>query len=314
MTSRVQVDGLQRCFYVHPDNVATVRRSLDVNVAIIVRPDRFLAASGAVQLLVETERGVHTRVFLAEHGSLRFLVVYGRVERQRTTSLGLDYALTQEVVSFLGVARLVGTFVAGSVRADEPASTIYIPHDFVGLGPHDQTRSRGRGVGFRTIDMFEPFCPSVRDALVAQQPAMDFACRTSGIYACFHGWPRVETEAELRRYEQDGYDVVGQTLDPEATLAKEAGTHYAALVATVDDTDLRERLIGGDDRARTELARYVTTCRERMFRLFLAALPALHHLENRPCDCEHQAARRQFRSEAFYYRPAYLCPDWDDSD
>jgi purine nucleoside phosphorylase len=301
-------NGIARCLYVHPDNVIQARRELRLNVAVVARPDAFMERTGVTQVLVETDAGVHTRAFLAKHNAISFLVIYGRVDRQRTTSAELNYALTQEVVSYLGIRCLIGTFVVGSVRADDQAGTVYIPSDFVGLGSHQVTRARGRGVGFRTIDMYEPFCPAARSSLAAQLAAVDFPARAGGVYACFHGWPRVETQAELRRYEHEGYDIVGQTLDPEATLAKEAGTHYAALAATVDDSDLRERLIAGDASARRALSGLVIVGRERMFELFLAALPALNDIRS-GCDCAEQAARRQRRSDHFYYRPDYLCLD-----
>ena len=54
-----------------------------------------------------------------------------------------------------------------------------------------------------------------------------------GVYGCTQG-PRLETAAEIRRLHNDGCDVVGMTLMPEAALARELGFKYAALSLCVN--------------------------------------------------------------------------------
>ena len=46
--------------------------------------------------------------------------------------------------------------------------------------------------------------------------------------------PRLETAAEIRRFKQDGCDLVGMTSMPEAALAREAGLDYASLCVTAN--------------------------------------------------------------------------------
>ena len=53
-------------------------------------------------------------------------------------------------------------------------------------------------------------------------------CLPAGTYVCADG-PRYETGAEVRLFASWGGDVVGMTGVPEATLAREAGIHYAAV-------------------------------------------------------------------------------------
>src|SRR5437867_1898599 len=126
MTSRPWTTTLATCLYVHPDNVQLARRELAVHVAIIARPDAFMQRTSATQVIVETERGIHNRVYIGKHAGIPFLIIYGRVDRERATSAELGYALNQEVVSFLGVSCLIGCFVVGSVRAADAAGTIYV--------------------------------------------------------------------------------------------------------------------------------------------------------------------------------------------
>ena len=44
--------------------------------------------------------------------------------------------------------------------------------------------------------------------------------------------PRLETAAEIRRFGQDGCDLIGMTTMPEAALAREAGLDYACISVT----------------------------------------------------------------------------------
>ena len=48
------------------------------------------------------------------------------------------------------------------------------------------------------------------------------------VYAATQG-PRLETAAEINRFERDGADVVGMTGMPEAALARELAIPYAAI-------------------------------------------------------------------------------------
>ena len=51
---------------------------------------------------------------------------------------------------------------------------------------------------------------------------------TEGVYAAVQG-PRLETAAEIDKYERDGATIVGMTGMPEASLAREVNLPYAAI-------------------------------------------------------------------------------------
>jgi 5'-methylthioinosine phosphorylase len=78
------------------------------------------------------------------------------------------------------------------------------------------------------IDFTQPYLQSMRER--CQKAALDAGCGLveGGVYACVQG-PRLETAAEIDRYERDGATVVGMTGMPEAALARELGVSYAAL-------------------------------------------------------------------------------------
>ncbi len=298
---------MQECVYVHPDNIEHTRRELNLKIAVVARPDAFMQENGCRQLIVETERGIHTRCYLAEYQHIPFLIVYGRFERRRSTSHDIDYALTQEAISALGIENVIGTFVTGSIGEMTKAGSVYIPHDFVGMGGYNQSRNKERG--FRNVDMFLPFCGGLRRCLISAASYSPFLVYPEGIYVSFHGYPRIETSAELDFYQQMGWDIVGQTIDPEATLAREAGCHYASLAVTIDDRELRERFLTNDVTAREEIDVNIGRGREKTFSLFLQALPDIHSMTEPKCNCVQQRLHVGSRSRYFYYRPRYLCTD-----
>lgn len=83
------------------------------------------------------------------------------------------------------------------------------------------------------VDLTHPFSAQLRDRLQAAAGSAGVAVFDGGCYACFNG-PRLETAAEIRKLARDGCDLVGQTLMPEAGLAREVGLDYAALCPIVN--------------------------------------------------------------------------------
>jgi 5'-methylthioadenosine phosphorylase len=73
------------------------------------------------------------------------------------------------------------------------------------------------------------FCPSLRLAFQTTLAEEGCAFSSKGTYVCVEG-PRLETPAEVRKYEAHGADVIGNTLAPEVFLAKELQLCYASLV------------------------------------------------------------------------------------
>ncbi|MGB9093714.1 MAG: 5'-methylthioadenosine phosphorylase, partial [Gallionella sp.] len=68
----------------------------------------------------------------------------------------------------------------------------------------------------------------LHSAEVAQQPCMD-----GGVYAATQG-PRLDSIAEINRYERDGADMVGMTGMPETALAKELELDYAIIAVVAN--------------------------------------------------------------------------------
>jgi 5'-methylthioinosine phosphorylase len=83
------------------------------------------------------------------------------------------------------------------------------------------------------IDVTEPFSADLRLALVAAAREAEVECHDGGVYGVTQG-PRLESTAEVNRFERDGVDFLGMTAMPEASLARELGLNYACLSLLVN--------------------------------------------------------------------------------
>ena len=78
------------------------------------------------------------------------------------------------------------------------------------------------------IDFTYPFDSTLRKNLLNVTDNLPISLVSTGVYAAVQG-PRLETAAEIDRYEKDGATIVGMTCMPEAALARELKIAYMAL-------------------------------------------------------------------------------------
>jgi 5'-methylthioadenosine phosphorylase len=118
----------------------------------------------------------------------------------------------------------VGT--VGSMKKTIQPGDLVIPHDFI-----DATKSRSQTFFDDQrvhVDMTEPFCSALRDALQKGcEKIPNVAFHEGGVYLVTEG-PRLETAAEIKLYSMVA-DIVGMTLVPEVVLAREKGMCFASL-------------------------------------------------------------------------------------
>jgi len=295
---------ISNSLYVNFQSLAEAKEKFNVKIAVIARPDWFFMNNSYQHVLIETKMGIHNRCFLTSYQDIPFLIIYGRFNRVRTTSQNINFMLTQEVLSSIGIETIVGTFTCGSIKPDSCAGEVYILNDIVGMGGYDHTRNENNG--FRNVDMLNPFCSEATEILKNATLSLEFPVKNEGIYVCFHGYPRIETLTELDFYSANGWDVVGQTADVEATLAREAGCHYVGIATTIDDRKLRLRFLANDLTARKSIDEHITTGRKKTFELFLAALPSLNKMKAITCNCQKQKEHVTNKSNHFNYLPSFM--------
>jgi 5'-methylthioinosine phosphorylase len=173
---------------------------------------------GAIEA-TRTEIAGHEVVFLARHG------VGHTVPPHR-----INFRANIAGLKKLGCTAVIATNAVGSLRRDLTPASFMLPDQFI-----DFTRARVLTFydgddenGVKHADVTEPYCPTVRQWLMAAALERNEPCVNGGVYLCAEG-PRFETPAEIRLFAQWGADLVGMTGLPEVVLARELGLCYATL-------------------------------------------------------------------------------------
>ena len=123
----------------------------------------------------------------------------------------------------IGVRAVFATTAVGSLRADWGPGTLVVLDDLIDFCLTRTGKTFFDDTPVHT-DVTRPYSEPLRQALLATGEDV----RDGGTYLCADG-PRYETAAEVRLFASWGAHVVGMTGIPEATLAREAGLHYAGV-------------------------------------------------------------------------------------
>lgn len=128
-----------------------------------------------------------------------------------------------------GASAILSVASVGGIRSDLKPGTLIVPHQII-----DYTWGRSATFFDRTdepvrhIDFTHPYNADLRQHVLDCAERTGEAMIDGSVYAATQG-PRLETAAEIDRFERDGADVVGMTGMPEASLAREINLPYAAI-------------------------------------------------------------------------------------
>ncbi len=160
----------------------------------------------------------HPVAFLARHG-------YGHTIPPHE----VNYRANIWALCKRGATAIVSVASVGGIRADLRPGDLIIPHQILDYTwGRKMTYHEGRDSAVVHIDFTEPYDRGLRASLIKAAGLAGIAVKDSAVYAATQG-PRLETAAEINRYERDGADVVGMTGMPEAALARELNVPYAAI-------------------------------------------------------------------------------------
>ena len=162
-------------------------------------------------------------VFLARHG-------YGHTIPPHLVNYRANiWALKQAKVS-----AIVSVASVGGIREDFEPGTLVIPDQIIDYTwGRKSTYYDGGEQPVRHIDFTHPYDKNLRQRLIDAARAAGEFVFDGGVYATTQG-PRLETAAEINRFERDGADLVGMTGMPEALLARELDLPYAAINVVVN--------------------------------------------------------------------------------
>ncbi len=189
----------------------------------------------------------HQEVVRTPYGEPSGALSFGRIGKQDVVFLarhGYGHTIPPHLVNYRAniwalahgakATRIVSVASVGGIRADLKPGSLIAPHQII-----DYTW--GREVTFHDrldvpvvhIDFTEPYDKLLRQQLIEAAARAGEKMLDGAVYAATQG-PRLETAAEINRYERDGADIVGMTGMPEASLAREAGIPYAALTVVAN--------------------------------------------------------------------------------
>ena len=183
----------------------------------------------------------HREVMRTPYGDPSGAVTFGQLGGQPVAFLarhGYGHTISPHEVNYranlwalhkIGASGVVSVASVGSIRADLKPGDIVIPHQLIDYTwGRKSTYHEGCGVAVRHVDFTDPYDPALRQQLIEAAARAGMTVSDAAVYAVTQG-PRLETAAEIDRFERDGADLVGMTAMPEAVLARELGLPYAAI-------------------------------------------------------------------------------------
>ena len=141
----------------------------------------------------------------------------------------INYRANIYALETLGVKAILGIATVGSIPTAIKPGSIVLPHQIIDYTyGRDHTFFDGVKNPVSHIDFTNPYNPELRKLLCNNASLEDIVFVKEGVYVAVQG-PRLETAAEIDKYEKDGATIVGMTGMPEASLARELDLPYAAI-------------------------------------------------------------------------------------
>lgn len=145
----------------------------------------------------------------------------------------INYRANMYALKEMGVTDVIASAAVGGITQDMSPLQCVIPDQLIDYSyGREQTYNDGTDA-VNHIDFSYPFTEKLRQKLIRSAQIQEIDCVTQAIYGVTQG-PRLETVAEISRLQQDGCQIVGMTLMPEAALARELEMDYASCAIVVN--------------------------------------------------------------------------------
>lgn len=165
----------------------------------------------------------HEVIFLARHG-------YGHTIPPHLVNYRANlWALREQ-----GITEILSVATVGGIRADLKPGVIVVPDQIIDYTHgRDSTFFEARDKPYSNADFTLPYSTGLRKRILRSAQMANKPCIDGGVYAATQG-PRLDSIAEVNRYERDGADMVGMTGMPETALAKELELDYATIAVVAN--------------------------------------------------------------------------------
>ena len=181
---------------------------------------------------IETPFGPSQPIYRVRADDLEFLFLprHGE-EGYRITAPFVNYRANIYALKEHEVERILAWSGPGAIDPSLKIGQLVVPDDLI-----DETKNRPTTFfqhgKFGFLRQHPVFCPQLRTALLGALERLGLGARDAGTcgatYVCTEG-PRLETAAEIRKFQTFGAQLVGMTLAPECFLARELEICYAPI-------------------------------------------------------------------------------------
>ncbi len=158
-------------------------------------------------------------VFIARHG-------YGHTIPPHLVNYRANIWALAKVAK---ATQIVSVASVGGIRADLAPGAVVVPHQIIDY-TYGRNNSFFEGGDSQVVhvDFTHPYDAKLRANLLESAQRCREKVFENAVYAATQG-PRLETAAEIDRFERDGADIAGMTGMPEAVLAREMDVPYATM-------------------------------------------------------------------------------------
>lgn len=174
------------------------------------------------------------RIIVGTYNGVRIAFLFRHGETHSIPPHKVNYHANIEALAKLGVKRIIGIAAVGSLKEEMRPGDIVVPDQFI-----DMTKTRIStfydGPKVVHVSLADPFCSEMRSAAIEVLKDLKLRHHDKGTYVCVEG-PRFSTRAESNVWRMMKADIIGMTLVPEVTLAREREICYLT-IATVTDYD-----------------------------------------------------------------------------
>jgi 5'-methylthioadenosine phosphorylase len=189
----------------------------------------------------------------------------------------VNYRANVDALVQLGVDTIVSVSSVGSLQHELKPGEFVLPTQFVDFTKLRPTTFYDGGKTYH-VSMADPFCPQILREASAAGKSVGAPFHEGKTYVCVEG-PRFSTRAESRFFR--GFaDIIGMTLVPEVTLARERALCYGLLSMVTDFDVWAEHPVDAQGIVRVMRANVA-----QMQSVLGALLPRLD--APRTCDCSH---------------------------
>ncbi len=188
----------------------------------------------------------------------------------------VNYRANVDALRSLGAEAIVTVSSVGSLKEELSPGTFVLPSQFVDLTKQRPTTFYDGGRVYH-VSTADPFCPDLTELALRAGEATKTPFASGKTYVCVEG-PRFSTRAESRFFR--GFaDVIGMTLVPEVTLARERALCYLCLAMVTDYDVWAERPV--------QASEVVEVMRANVARMRLVLESLLPRLASAPpaCSC-----------------------------